>query len=250
MRLSGAVCVVTGASSGIGAATSAALAARGARVLLVGRDEPRLASRTAAVRGEALLADLADPAQVRRLADALLTPSPPDVLVHNAGLGLHGAAGSDDADRLEQMFAVNLRAPMELTGSLLPAMIARGSGHLVFVTSIAGVLGVAHESAYAASKGALGAYAASLRVELAGTGIGVTTVVPGVVRTEFFARRGVPYRRGFPAPIPPEQVAARLVHAVERDRSEVLAPRWLRIALATRAIAPELYARLAERASS
>lgn len=250
MRLAGAVCVVTGASSGIGAATSRALAARGAHVRLVGRDRDRLSAHAAAAHGEPVVADLADPAQLRGLAQALRTPSPPDVVIHNAGVGRYADAGSDDADELAQLLAVNLRAPMELTRLLLPAMLERGRGHLVFVTSIAGVLGVAHESAYAASKGALGAYAASLRAELAGTGVGVTTVVPGVVRTDFFSRRGVPYLRAFPAPIPPERVAARLVHGVEHDRSEVLAPRWLRIAVATRAVAPQLYARLADRAQA
>jgi short-subunit dehydrogenase len=247
VRLAGAVCVVTGASSGIGAAACAALAARDARVVPVGRDERRLARGAGGTGGQVVVADLADPAQVRTLAASLLADGAPDVVVHNAGIGLLAGAGDEDADRLDELFAVNLHAPMQLTAALLPAMVARGSGHLVFVTSIAGVLGVARESAYAATKGALGAYAASLRAELSGTGVGVTTVVPGVVATEFFTRRGAAYARRFPTPMPAGRVADRMVRGIERDRSEVLVPRWLRTAVATRAIAPEIYARLAQR---
>jgi short-subunit dehydrogenase len=148
---------------------------------------------------------------------------------------------------LERLLAVNLRAPVLLTGAVLPGMRAAGAGHLVFVTSIAGRLGVAGESAYAASKGALDAYAASLAAELGGTGVRVTTVVPGVVDTAFFRSRNVGYGRRFPRPVPAARVAAALRRAVQQDRAEVVVPAWLRLPIAVRALAPGTYARSAGR---
>ena len=126
-------------------------------------------------------------------------------------------------------------------------MVRSGSGHLAFVTSIAAMLGVAEESEYAAVKAGLHMYAASLRTEIAARGVGVTTVVPGVVDTEFFVRRGAPYARRFPRPIAEDRVAQRLLDAVERNRAEVIVPRWLRVPVMLRAFAPNAYARMASR---
>lgn len=246
-RLSGARVLITGASSGIGQAVALSFARAGSRLLVTGRDEHRLARVAARTGADALAADLADGAALSRLLDAATTPPLPQVVVHCAGVGHVAAAGEQDDGVLEHLLEVNLRAPVALTEAVLPGMRAAGAGHLVFVTSIAGRLGVAGESAYAASKGALDAYAASLAAELGGTGVRVTTVVPGVVETAFFRSRNVGYGRRFPRPIPAARVAAALRRAVERDRAEVVVPAWLRLPIAVRALAPGTYARSAGR---
>jgi short-subunit dehydrogenase len=251
VRISGSFAVVTGASSGIGRAVALRLAAADCRLWLVGRDPARLAEVADATGGEVVVADLADPAATEELGQRLADLDPgPDLLVNNAGIGAVGSAAApapDGAD-LDLLLTVNLLAPVRLTQAVLPGMLARGRGQLAYVTSIAGLLGVADESAYASVKGALHRYAASVRVEVAGGGVGVTAVAPGVVETEFFARRGSLYTRRFPRPISAERVAAALVGAVERDRAEVIVPAWLRVPVVLQAVAPSLYARLAGRA--
>ncbi|WP_347352644.1 SDR family NAD(P)-dependent oxidoreductase [Intrasporangium sp.] len=246
-QLAGARAVVTGGSSGIGAATALRLARAGARVDVVGRDSERLGAVARRTGGEAVRVDLTDAAARSRLADRL-RESPPDVLVHDAGVGLVAeASDAGQADGFAALVETNARAPIELTAAVLPGMLERGSGHLVFVGSIAGVLGVAHESAYAASKAAVMTYAAGLASEVRSRGVRVTVVVPGVVDTPFFERRGAAYDRRFPRPVPPELVADRLVAAVRQDRELVVVPRWLRVPMAVRALAPGTYTRLAAR---
>lgn len=248
MRVHGSTVLVTGASSGIGRATAAALARRGARLLLTGRDRTRLAEVTRLTGAEAHPADLAEPASLAELA-AWAVERRPAVVVHNAGIGLAAAAGAVEDAQLRRLFDVNVLAPMSLTRALLPGLRERGAGHLVFVGSIAGLLGVPEESAYAASKAALHRYADSLRAELAADGIGVSTVAPGIVATAFFERRGAPYTRRFPRPMPPERVAEAVADAVEHDRSEVVLPRWLRFPVLLQAAAPNAYHALARRFS-
>lgn len=249
MRLDGSLVVVTGASSGIGRAAALRLGAAGCRLVLVGRDADRLADVARRTGGEAVLADLADPAGLRALADRVAGMGP-DVLVNNAGVGHVGTAEELSDAELDTLFAVNVRAPLSLTRAVLPAMLARGTGRLVFVTSIAALLGVPRESGYAAVKAALQTYADSLRTEIASSGVGVTTVVPGVVDTAFFASRGAAYARRLPRPIPADTVAKALVRGIERDRAETIVPAWLRVPVAIRAMAPGLYARLAARAGA
>ncbi len=248
MDVADRLAVVTGASSGIGRATALLLAARGARLALGGTDPDRLAGVAAATGGESLAADLADPDAVAALADRLAAGEPPGLVVHCAGVGMHGAADAADVTAARRLAQVNLLAPMALTGALLPAMrmeaAAGRPGHLVFVTSIAGRVGVPREAGYAATKAALGAYADSVREELVGTGIGVTVVVPGIVDTDFFRRRGVPPERPRPRPVSAERVAEELLRAVDRRRPEVFVPRWLRGPAVLRQAAPGVYARL------
>jgi short-subunit dehydrogenase len=246
MNLDGATVLVTGATSGIGRAVAAALAGRGARLLLTGRDRPRLEDVGRSTGGMTYAADLAVASEVLELADWSLTAGPPHVVVHNAGIGLAAAAAATTEADVQRVLAVNVEAPMALTRRLVPAM-RDGETRLVFVTSIAGLLGVPHEAVYAASKAALHAYAQSLRLELAATGIGVTTFAPGVVDTEFFVRRGTPYDRRFPRPMTTERVAARIVTAVERNQDVVLLPRWLWLPVALHTLAPGVYTRLAGR---
>ncbi|MGH3329447.1 MAG: SDR family NAD(P)-dependent oxidoreductase [Streptomycetales bacterium] len=248
MQMEGAVALVTGASSGIGAAAARRLAAAGCRILLLGRDAARLDAVTRDVAGVPLVADLAAAGgpedAAARARDAL---GHVDLLVNNAGVGWAGEFAAMPDAAIGDLVAANLLAPVRLTRALLPAMVARGRGHIVVVSSIAGRTGVGGEAVYAATKAAAGVFADSLRYELAGTNVGVSVVVPGVVDTPFFGRRGVPYGRRWPRPIPPEQVADAIVRAVARERPEVFAPGWMRLPARLHGALPGLYRHLAGR---
>jgi short-subunit dehydrogenase len=126
-------------------------------------------------------------------------------------------------------------------------MLERGRGHVVNVGSIAGHVGVPREAVYAAAKGGLAVFTESLRQELAGTGVGVSLVSPGVVDTPFFERRGAPYERRRPRPVGADAVARALVDAIERDRPLVLVPGWLALPARLQGALPGLYRALAGR---
>lgn len=238
MRLGGAVCLVTGASSGIGRAAAAALAARGARVVALGRDAARLEG----VGERQLVCDLAEPGAAERAA---AEAGAVDVLVNNAGFGWAGPF--PETPYVERLVAVNLVAPVLLARALVPGMVERGQGRVVNVASIAGFVGPREEAVYAAAKGGLVAFSEALRYELGGTGVGVTLVAPGVVATEFFERRGTPYRRSWPRPLPAERVGEAIAAAVERDRDEVFVPAWLAGVARLRGAAPGLFRALTGR---
>jgi short-subunit dehydrogenase len=248
MQLTDAVVLVTGASAGIGHATADRFAAKGAKVLVHGRDPDRTGDVAREVGGRALIADLNAPADRQRLAtEALDAFGRVDVLVNNAGFGYLGPVSAMPVDAIRRLIEVDLLAAIELTRSVLPGMIETNRGAICFVTSIAGRTGVAGEAVYSATKAGLDTFADALRIETAGSGVNVSVVVPGVVDTGFFETRGSPYTRSRPRPIPAETVADAVVRAVERDRAEEWRPRWLRIAPTVRALAPGAFRRLAIR---
>ena len=244
MKPGGALCLVTGASSGIGRATARRLAREGAHVLLLGCDRDRLERAAAECGGVAVVADLSRPENIWRAAAAA---GPVDVLVNNAGIGLAGPLADAPPASVGQLVAVNLLAPILLTRALLPGMLERGRGHVVNVASVAGHVGVAGEAVYAATKGGLVAFTESLDQELAGGPVGVSLVSPGVVDTPFFERRGVPYGRRRPRPIPAERVADAIVGAISDGRAEVFVPRWLAEPVRLRGALPGVYRALASR---
>jgi short-subunit dehydrogenase len=248
-RVAGTTVLVTGASSGIGRATARTLAQRGARLLVSGRDQSRLDEVVRQTGALGCAVDLSTGDGPDQLTSWALGHGPVHSVVHSAGIGWSGPVHQASDSDVQRVLAVNVRAPIQLTGRLLPPMLERGAGHLVFVGSIAGLLGVPEESAYAASKAALHGYARSLAVEVAQSGVEVSIVAPGVVNTGFFQRRGTPYRRRFPRPIPAERVATAIADAVEHDRAEVIVPAWLRVPVLLQAAAPTLYHRLASRSA-
>ncbi|MFF0342689.1 SDR family NAD(P)-dependent oxidoreductase [Kribbella sp. NPDC004875] len=245
MRLDGKVALVTGGSAGIGAAVAERLATAGARVVVHGRDEQRTAAVATRVGGVPLVGDLAE---TGTLADQVLrVHGRVDVLVANAGTGWSGPFVEMRYDEIERLIAVDLVAPLRLTHQLLPPMVERGSGHIALVGSIAGRTAVAGEAVYAATKAAIDIFAESLRLELRGTGVGVSLTVPGVVDTGFFAARGRPYDRSRPRPMPAADVARALVDGITNDRPETVVPGWLRVAPVVRAVAPGAYRLLSAR---
>ena len=261
MRLTGAVALVTGGSSGIGAATARSLAAAGARLLIAGRDPGRLRAVAGQTGAVGLVADLAAPGGPAELAAAAqraavtLPPRPGagdaaagiDILVNNAGVGWAGPIGEITAEKIAELVAVNLTAPMQLTRLLAPGMIARGRGRVVFVSSIAGATGVRGEAVYSATKAGLVSFAESLAYELDGHDVRVSVIVPGVVDTPFFDRRGRPYGRKRPGPQPPERVARAIVSGLERDRDVSYVPRWMRLPAWLHGAAPGTFRALATR---
>jgi short-subunit dehydrogenase len=126
-------------------------------------------------------------------------------------------------------------------------MVEADRGHLAFVASIAGRTGVAQESVYAATKSGLLGFADSLHLELAGTGVTVSTISPGAVDTGFWTARGAAYHRTVPRPISAERVAKLLVADIEAGGGSRVVPRWLRTAEVAQALAPRAYRRLAAR---
>ncbi|MFC5995787.1 SDR family NAD(P)-dependent oxidoreductase [Pseudonocardia hispaniensis] len=240
MRLAGRFAVVTGASSGIGAAVAERLAREGCELLLVGRDPRRLGAVADRTGGRPLQADLRGQAGIDEVCAA--AAGTVALLVHGAGLGAAGPLADLDAATTADLVAVNLTAPMQLTRALLPTLRAQ-DGHLAFVASIAAV-GVADEAVYSATKAGLRGFADAVRVE---SGIGVTTVLPGAVDTPFFTHRGRAYERRFPRPVTAAAVADALVDAVRRDRAEVFVPRWLVLGARVHGLAPTIFARLSRR---
>jgi short-subunit dehydrogenase len=189
--LDGKVAVVTGASSGIGAALAQELSRRGARVTLAARRRERLEAVAVGCPGECLClaVDVTDPQDRRALQEKTLERwGQLDILVNNAGLGAYGPFINTTDAEWRRLFEINLFAPVFLTREVLPGMQARGEGLIVNLASIGGL--VAHAdlvTAYVASKHALVGFSRGLARDLEGTGIRVLAVCPHLTATEFFS---------------------------------------------------------------
>jgi NADP-dependent 3-hydroxy acid dehydrogenase YdfG len=179
----GRTAVITGSSSGIGAATARALAGDGFEVVLGARRLARLEALAAELGGRAIELDVADPASVDAFAASV--PSC-DVLINNAGgaLGLEPLAEADE-EKWRQMYESNVLGTMRMTRALLPALTASGDGHIVNVTSIAAIETYRGGAGYTAAKHAQRALTRTLRLELLGQPLRITEVAPGMVETEF-----------------------------------------------------------------
>jgi short-subunit dehydrogenase len=240
LTLAGSTALVTGATGGIGDAIARALRARGVRLLVSGRREVELTRLAHDVGAEAVVCDLSVAEDVDRLAAAAVDAGA-DVLVANAALPASGLLGELTQTQVDRMLDVNLRAPIELARVLAPAMVARGRGHLVFVSSISGKAASPASSIYNATKFGLRGFGFGLREDLRGTGVGVSVVAPGFIRDAgMFAKTDVKLPPGV-GTRSPQDVAAAVVRAIERNRTEVdVAPLGLRAGAAFASVAPGL----------
>ena len=228
--------VLTGASSGIGRATAHELAARGYALVLAARrgDELAALARELDPSGARVLAvatDVTDDASRRALVAAAHAQfGRIDILINNAGVTIERGWWWDDPDPL-RVLRVNLESPAEMTRLVLPEMRARGAGHIVNIGSVAGR--VATQGLYSASKFGLRGFSLALRRELLGSGVEVSLVAPGFVKSEMTA--------GARLPMPGPEVVARAVAGVLlRPRREVVVPRAYRLLALLDALWPGL----------
>lgn len=229
-KVEGKRVLVTGASSGIGAALARGLAARGAVVGIVARREDRLAEvlsdcRKASPDSAMWVADLADGITASRLAlQAWHAMGGVDVLINNAAIPKRRRVTTLKPIEVENVMQVNFIAPMRLTLALLPRMLARRAGTIVNVSSVAGRLGIAAESAYCASKFALCGWSEALAIDLADTGVSVKLIQPGPVDTEIWDQpdNEQPVYSG--PKVAPEEVAEGIIAAIDSDRFEHYLP--------------------------
>jgi NAD(P)-dependent dehydrogenase (short-subunit alcohol dehydrogenase family) len=216
------VAIVTGASSGIGAATARELARRGARVVLAARRADELDAQAEAVRGAggkplAVRTDVADATQVSLLVERTLTAfGRIDVLVNNAGAGWLKPMASTSPDEILRLLEVNLLGAMLLTRAVLPGMLERCHGAIISVGSLSGR--VAMEPLYSATKYGLRGFSLALRRQVTGSGVSVSLVSPGKIDTAM--------TRHVDARMPkPDVVATTIAELVTHPRREVVVPR-------------------------
>ena len=238
IALDEATVLLTGATGGIGQAIARALAARGARLLLTGRRSDVLERLSGELGARALVADLTAAPDVERLAAEAVTARV-DVLIANAGMPASGEIRELEGDQVDRMLDVNLRAPIALAHRLAPMMADRGSGHIVFMGSLSGQVASPASSLYSATKFGLRGFALGVREDLRRSGVGVSLVVPGFIRDAgMYADTGVELPAGV-ATRSPEQVAAGVIRAIERNPAQVyVAPLGLRLGAAFGSVAP------------
>jgi short-subunit dehydrogenase len=221
MELAGRTALLTGATGGLGRAIARALAEQGASLVLSARKADALEALAAELPGDGhrvIPADLSEPGVAERLA---AEAGAVDVLVANAGLPGAGWLMDFTPEQVTRALRVNLEGPMLMAQALSPGMIERGSGHLVFVASLAGKSASPLTSIYNATKFGLRGFALGLRPDLARKGVGVSLVSPGFVREAgMFADAGAEPPAGL-GTATPEQVAAAVVKAIEHDKVEV-----------------------------
>lgn len=248
MQISGSTVLLTGATGGIGHAIARALAQRGAQLILTGRRSDVLEPLARELGARALAVDLAIPAEVDRL---VAEAGEVDIVVANAALPASGTLDTYTQEQIDRALDVNLRAPIALAHALSPAMVARGRGHLLFISSLAGKASSPDSALYCATKFGLRGFALSLRADLRTSGVGVSLVLPGFISDAgFFAKSGAKLPPGV-GTRSPEQVADGVVRAIEHNRAEVtIAPLGLRVGTNFASIAPELAARVARAAGS
>lgn len=237
------VAIVTGASSGIGRATSLALAAQGARVVVAARRRPELESLAEAISsagGQALVVptDVTVQEQVKELvAQTLAHWGCIDIAIANAGAYVRSPVAEASAELFERSMAVNFYGALYLVLAVLPHMRERGSGHIVLVSSMDGKKGIPPDAPYVAAKFALAGLGDVLRQELHGSGVEVSLIFPGRVDTPLIEDLEVP---GISAKIPAEAVARAILAAVQHRRAEVIVPARARLLMYLNWLSPRL----------
>ena len=228
--------LVTGGSKGIGAALARGYAQAGAQVLVVARAADELDAVANEIGGHSIVADLTDSVAVESLVDeAEDVHGPIDVLVNNAGMETTDMAAVIAPDVVRSTTRLNLEAPMVLTRMVLPKMLDRGRGHLVYLSSVAGTAGYPTMATYCATKAGISNFVRALTLELKDTPIGTTTVAPGPVATRMWAAveatspsgRRVLDRMKLAKMLPianPDRLSQRVISATARGRRHVRTP--------------------------
>jgi len=247
--------VVTGASSGIGRCIALRLAAGGANVALVARRQDQLQALAAqiealGVRALVVPCDVSELEQARAACARILDGFPHvDILFNNAGYGHHRRFLDWDIADQQAMMQTNYFGSVYFTKLLLPQMVARRSGWLVFIASVAGRLGTPDESAYAASKFATVGLAEALSLEVEDDNVHVLTVCPGAIATPFFDEEALsrmpPVSKNHMAD--PEKLVDEIFSALRKGRHETTYPRGIRAGYIVRALAPEFMRRQVKR---
>ncbi len=233
--------LITGGSSGIGAGLAEGFASAGAVVGIAARRHDRLAEvlercRAHTPASQMWTVDLADPAAVDRLAaEALEGLGGVDVLVNNAGIPKRRHVSRLDATTVEDVMAINYLSPVRLTLAILPSMLERGSGRVVFVSSVAAPLSSPGEAAYSASKAALAVFAETMAVDLWDSGVRVSIVYPGVVDTELFTLPDNDPFTGDVASIPVGEAVGTIIEGVSADKLSIYVPAYFAEFAATKA---------------
>ncbi|HEX4363838.1 MAG TPA: SDR family NAD(P)-dependent oxidoreductase [Solirubrobacteraceae bacterium] len=245
MNVAGTRVLLTGASGGLGQAIARQLAAAGAHVVLSGRRADVLEALAAEISGEVAAAQLDDANSVRELAEA---HTDVDILVSNAGLSASGVIDTWTEEQIDRALDVNLRSAIVLTRMLVPQMVRRGTGHVVFMSSLAGKSPTAGSSLYNATKFGLRGFAGAMRAELHGTGVGVSAIFPGFIRDAgMFHVTGVKLPAGVGTKSP-EHVAKATLRAIERNKAEIdVAPVGLRLGSVLGGFVPDLAAAITRR---
>ena len=248
------VIVITGASNGIGKQLALDLAARGAVVVGCGRSIARLKETLKEVRQTSpssimIGCDVSDAEQVQgMIAKIIADYGKIDILVNNAGIGMRKPFVETALETIEEIIRVNYLGAVYCAHAALPSMIARGRGHIVNISSIAGLIGTLNMGAYCASKFAMNGWSESLYHELKPLGIHVSIVCPGPVATEF-ARD---FRDSEPKSprnliVSTATVSRAVIRVIENKRFEVVLPRGLALMNALKRHAPNLFRALAQR---
>ena len=248
MDLAGQRGLLTGATGGLGRAIAGALAERGARLVLSSRKVAELDELAGSLPGDghrAVVSDLAEEGAALRLLEEA---GELDVLVANAGLPASGRLDDFSQEEIGRALRVNLESPVRMARELVPGMEERGRGHLVFISSISGQASTPRASLYAATKFGVRGFALCLRKDLRTSPVGVSVISPGAVREAgMFADSQAKPPPGL-GTATPQQVAAAVVRAIERDRGEInVAPLRQRALGKIGMIAPELSGRVAGR---
>ena len=236
--MTGKLAVITGASSGIGAAAARRLSHEGLRVALVARRRDRLEDLAAEIRAQGgaplvIAADLGEESGRQAVLNALAAEDV-SVLINNVGMGWYGYAEKMPWATVLQMMQVNLMALLQFTWAFLPGMKARNSGHIINLSSIAGGFPQQGVAMYSATKAFIDSFSTSLHRELQGTAVHVSMLRPGPVQTEFFTASDRRAANGFHMPaerlaVPVQQVVDGLWSLIEHPRRVLYVPRWMGI---------------------
>jgi short-subunit dehydrogenase len=246
-----AVALLTGGSSGIGAAIARLLVSRGWRCILVARGEERLRAVATELGAEYEVCDVGERRAVEQMAASVQERHPAlGLLVCNAGIRGRRGFLELEPERIEELIRVNYLGSVWCVRALLPALAAARPSHLVNVVSVAGTVSVGRSGPYSASKHAQLAFSRGIAAELAPHGVHVHTVNPGFVHTEGFPQHALLRRRLLRRiVIGPSEVARAVMQAVDHDLSEIYVPRWYRVAAIAQALVPgTLSRRVARRA--